>query len=259
MELKQVWMSRDVARKSRFALRTAGGVVGIAVLMLVLVLGGTFLSLTLGLPGEVFSLWLVLGVTVLGVALALGLGRRSVQDATVFFLTADDRLFVLDARSLARFGRNLPGFLAGARNTQALLRALADHPRLLALADEVCRVENLKENATHWVVRFQTRRPGRNTALRSCLLVKGYADEDLLLRQLERRQSWQSTLEPGAGRHPTGLMVSGGLLLILVLLCVLSHPAVGQLPRELYFPCLGAAFLAAFPLGYFVVRWRRSE
>lgn len=75
----------DVARKSRFALRTAGGVVGIAVLMLVLVLGGTFLSLTLGLPGEVFSLWLVLGVTVLGVALALGLGRRSVQDATVFF------------------------------------------------------------------------------------------------------------------------------------------------------------------------------
>ena len=42
-------------------------------------------------------------------------------------------------------------------------------------------------------------------------------------------------------------------------LCVLSHPAVAQLPQGLYFPCLGAAFAALCVLVYLVVRQRRGE
>ena len=36
MELKSVWMSRDAARKSRFALHAVGGVVGIVALVMAL-------------------------------------------------------------------------------------------------------------------------------------------------------------------------------------------------------------------------------
>ena len=42
-------------------------------------------------------------------------------------------------------------------------------------------------------------------------------------------------------------------------LCALSHPAVGRLPGGIYFPCLGAAFLTAFFLTYFIIRHRRGE
>ena len=39
MELKQVWMSRDTQKQSRYSLRTLGGILGIAMLALVLTLG----------------------------------------------------------------------------------------------------------------------------------------------------------------------------------------------------------------------------
>ena len=35
MELKQVWMSRDTQKQSRYSLRTLGGILGIAMLALV--------------------------------------------------------------------------------------------------------------------------------------------------------------------------------------------------------------------------------
>lgn len=259
MEPKQVWMSRDTARQSRFALRALGGIAAIAALAVVLAAGGTALALGAGLPLQAVLPGLVLGVTALGVALAVGLGRRTARDATVFFLTGDDRLFVLDVRTIARFGHGVAGYLTGAQNTRKLLRALADHPQLLALADEVCRVEALQENPTYWTVRFQARRPGREPAPRSCLLVKGYPDEDLLLRQLERRLAPQSPLEPENARPLWPVCISGAALAGAAALCVLSHPAVGRLPQAVYFPSLGAVLAAVWLFGYFLLRRRRGE
>ena len=71
MELKQVWMSRDTQNQSRYSLRTLGGILGIAMLALVLVLGGTTLGFMLGWPMRMVSVGLWLGVTVLLVVLAL--------------------------------------------------------------------------------------------------------------------------------------------------------------------------------------------
>lgn len=104
MELKKIWMSPDTGRGSRFARRTVGGVLGIALLMLLLIGGGVWLSFRFGLPRELFAVVLCFGMTALAAALAVLLGRRSMQDATVFFLTADDRLYALDARGAVRFG-----------------------------------------------------------------------------------------------------------------------------------------------------------
>lgn len=107
MELKKIWMSPDTGRGSRFARRTVGGVLGIALLMLLLIGGGVWLSFRFGLPRELFAVVLCFGVTALAAALAVLLGRRSMQDATVFFLTADDRLYALDARGAVRFGHGV--------------------------------------------------------------------------------------------------------------------------------------------------------
>ena len=49
MELKKIWMSPDTGRGSRFARRTVGGVLGIALLMLLLIGGGVVSGALVGL------------------------------------------------------------------------------------------------------------------------------------------------------------------------------------------------------------------
>ena len=114
MKVTKIWLSPDSEKKSRYGLRTLGGIVGITVLALLLVCGGTVLMLSRGWSRELFPLILCLGVTALAVFLAVRLGRRSVQDATVFFLTEEDALFAVDVRQLVRPGHNLPGYAAAA-------------------------------------------------------------------------------------------------------------------------------------------------
>ena len=104
-EITHIWMSRDTGNKSRYGLRTLGGIAGIVILALLLACGGSVLGIVMGWPAEVYALALCLAVTLLAVCLAAGVGRRSVRDATVFFLMEGDRLFVMDARRLVYQGR----------------------------------------------------------------------------------------------------------------------------------------------------------
>lgn len=259
MTLKKIWMSPNTARNSRYGLRTLGGVLGIALLMTVLAVGGTLLGLVAGLPREVFSLLVVALVTALGVYLGVRLGRRSLGDAVVFYLTQDDRLYVLDARTLTGVSANLASQAAWAMDTQEQLRRLAGTATLPAQAREICRVTHIRERHGDWVVRCQCRVPGGGMAPHTFFVVKGYEDEDLLLRQLERRQSWHGGPDLPENRTPLYIALSGIALACLGVLCVLSHPAVGRLPAGMYFPCLGAAFAAVFALVYFCVRQSRGE
>ena len=55
MELKKVWMSPETEKKSRYGYRAVGGVLGIVLLMTVLLLAGTMLSLSMGVPQKWFS------------------------------------------------------------------------------------------------------------------------------------------------------------------------------------------------------------
>lgn len=85
MKVTQIWMSMDTQEKSRYGLRTLGGIFGIAVLALSLIGGGIVLGFSMGWPMQSFSLILCVGVTALAVVLAVRLGGRSVRDAAVFF------------------------------------------------------------------------------------------------------------------------------------------------------------------------------
>ena len=84
-------------------------------------------------------------------------------------------------------------------------------------------------------------------------------DEELLLRQLERRKSWAGALEAAENRNPFRILASALALLLFAALCVLSHPALGLLPQAIYFPCLGAAFLSLYALVWFILRQRLGE
>lgn len=259
MHLKKIWISPDTGKKSRYHLRIWGGILGIVALMLLLIWGGMWLAMSLGWPREIFSLVLCLGVTALAVYLALRVGWRSVRDAVAFFLTEDGRLYTLDARGLSGHAHGIVSYARVTAETQKFLRKLAERPFLPAAAVEILKVERIRENGTYYAVRCQIRRPNRRAVRHTCFLVKGYGEEDLLLRELERRESWENAPEIAFSRNPYYILVSALVLAVFAVLCVLSHPAVGKLPEKIYFPCLGAAFVAVFCVVIFVVRHRRGE
>lgn len=259
MRLKKVWMSPETSQKSHYAPRIWGGILGIVAIMLLLICGGTVLSFYFHWPREIFSVALCLGVTILVVWLALRLGQRSTQDTTIFFLTEDDRLYIMSVQVASDHGYNMLGYIAGTIDTQNFLRQMAESPFLPARADEILKVERIKENHFDYAIRCQVRHPNRRVAARTCFLVKGYEEEDLLLYQLERRESWENALEPAENRNPLYIFISTLVFAGFATLCIMSHPVLAKLPQDLYFPCLAAAFAAVCSLAYFIVRQRRGE
>lgn len=259
MELKKVWMSPETEKKSRYGYRTVGGILGIVLLVTALLFAGTFLSLSLGLPQQSFSMILVLFGTAIGIVLAARLGRQGMQDAMIFFLTENDRLWIMDARGLSYHGRGFWGFALGAMETQAFLRIQGQQPFLPNGADEILRVLNIKENSSHYAVRCQLRHPNKRMIRHTYFLVKGIQDEEMLLQELERRKTWENTLEPTENRNPLYILLSGLVFAACVTMCVLSHPAVARMSGEIYFPCMGASLVALYFLLYFIVRQRRGE
>lgn len=256
MKIKKIWISSD---SGKHTLHILGGIPGIALLMTVLIIGGMFLSFFFDLPRKIFSVILCVAVTALGVFLALRLGQRTVRDVTVFFLTENDRLYAIDARRLSRYGHNITSYVTGTLQTQQLLRHFSKISHIPAGADEILKVEHIRENSTHYVFRCQTGGPDCSPVRRTYFLVKGYPDEESLLQHMERRQNWESTLEPVSCRHRPAVLISCLLLAVFAILCLLSHPVCSRLPHSIYFPCLGGAFLAFFSLIYFVIRCRRGE
>ena len=103
------------------------------------------------------------------------------------------------------------------------------------------------------------RRRGGRFFTRTYFLVKGYEDEDELLRQLELRRRWDAELEFAESRTPLRLLICVLVFAGFAALCVLSHPAVARLPEGIYFPCLAAAFAALFGAVYFGILLRRGE
>lgn len=139
------------------------------------------------------------------------------------------------------------------------MRKQSSRPFLSNRADEIRKVRNIKENRSHYAVRCQVRRPNQRVTRHTYLLIKGSPDEEWLLRELERRKTWENALEPTENRNPRYILLSSLVFAACVTLCVLSHPAVGELSSEIYFPCMGASLAAFCCLLYFVIRQRRGE
>ena len=94
---------------------------------------------------------------------------------------------------------------------------------------------------------------------RTYFLVRGLDREEELIRQLERRRSWRSG--PEERDSPYALQITLWTLALFgcAALGILSHPAIGKLPRCLYYPSLPGQMVACFFLLWTLVRRRRGE
>lgn len=176
-----------------------------------------------------------------------------------FFLTENDGLWIMDARSIPNYGDGFLGFAVGAMETQAFLRLQGKKPYLPQGADEILKVWGIKENNSHYVIRCQSRHPNKRVTRHTYFLVKGLQDEEMLLKEFERRKTWENTLEPAENRNMWYILLSGVGLAVCVIMCVMSHPAVARMPGTIYFPCMGASLIAFCFLFYFIIRQRRGE
>lgn len=209
-------------------------------LALVLVLGGTALGFMLGWPMRLVSVGLWLGVTVLLVALALRLGQNTVRDATLYFLTWDDRLFVADVRQLAGMGHSALDWAKGTVRVQQRLREMARSPVLPAAAEEILRVEQIRENP-HRLCGHLSAAPLRSDGDPPHLLRDpGPGDQETLLHLLELREGWSGSPELRENHTLHGLLLSVLAAGVAGVLCVLSHPAGGTAPGRHLLPLPGS-------------------
>lgn len=257
-KLKQVWMSPGARKGSRYAWHTLGSVMGILLLAVLSAAGGTVFILYRGLSQELL-LGLCIAVTLLVLWLALQAARRSVKEDTLFFLAENDRFYGIQARMLVKYSGNVLGQSLGAISVQKLLRQMAKQTFVPAEAEEILRVEHIRENRCDYVVRCWVRYHDGHMARRTYFVVNGIEDKDLLLYQFRRRQGGTEASGVWENRNLTGMLFSVLALLVSGAVCAASHPAVGKLPQMLYFPCLGAAFAAFCVWVYFMVRQHRGE
>ena len=258
MQFQKIWISPNVQSKNRCLLRNLTGIIAIVAAMTILVMGGTYLSFLFGLPQKLFSVVLLCVSVAISVALALKLGWSNAQDATVFFLTDDDRLFVLDAR-ISPPHHGVRGFCHSVLKIQKQLQELTQYPHLPSGTREIKKVESIKENHAYYAVHCLVCDHGGQLIRQLCFVVKGYEEEELLLGQLQRRQSTKTDFEQAENRTLFYLICSALCFAGLVTLCILSHPWCGLLPQAVYFPCLGATFVVSFFVVYFLIRHRRGE
>lgn len=259
MKVVKIWSSPEAGKRSHYAWYVLGGITGVVLLAMLLICGGVTLMFYNNWPRELFLLLLCIGVTALAVYLAACLGRRTVQEATVFFLTEGDQLFAMDARRLVHHGHSMLDFAIGTVQTQQFLRQIGSCEYPPAGADLVVKVERIRANRSHYAVVCRIQHPDRHIVWRTYFLMKGMEGEELLLRQLERRRSWDSALGASEDRSPLYILVSALVCAGLTALCVLSHPVIAKLPQVIYFPCLGATFIVFCCAIYLVIRYRREE
>ena len=255
--MMKVWLPSQSHGRRTFSLRLAGGVLGIAVLGSLLAVGGSVWVVRQEQPKEVSLLVLCLVVSALLVWLAVRLGRGFAREVTVFFLDDQNRLFWADVRRSIPF-RHLFRIRAQV-SLQRQLEQIRDSRQVPPGALEILKVESMRENRNDYAVRCQVRRGGR-VGRATCILMKGYEDEDWLVRELERRKIGENRWElPGEERSRFAIGLALLALLVGACLCVFSHSAVGILPFSVYFPALGLAAMGLVALVYFGVRHRRGE
>lgn len=235
-----------------------------------LLTAGTILAVRMQWPMEAVSLMICAAVTALLVGLAVRLGRRARRDTLLFCKDDADRLFVADVRKYVSCRRGILGYAAMDRKTEHILRNLLEpggvwerwlrtERSLEGVEPQILAVESLRENRRDYGLVCLLQYPGGRIGRQSFQLVKGYEREERLIRELERRQRKENPVEWREDRKPLGIFLSGTTLVLCAAVCVLSHPAVGILSADFYFPFLGAAGISLILLGAFWTQRRRGE
>lgn len=262
-------MSQRTVRPKGYAARATLPLAGGLLLAMGLIVGISVLTLYLGWPAEGVLLAATVLITAGIVLFAAGLGRCAARDAMIFCQDDEGRMFVVDARRYAGCHRGIAGYVKMAVQTQKVLETLADgetlerrlseRESLQGMEPQILAVENLKENGKSCSLICQVRYPGGKTGRQTYQLIHGYIEEERLLYELGRLRTSERLVESEDNRGFMRILFSVLALFVTAGLCVLSHPAVGELAEAIYFPCLGLAMISLYALIYFIIRQRRGE
>ena len=257
----KIWMS--IHKKSHYVLHALTGVIALLVLALLLAAGTAALLLFGGSGKEVLSLLLCITGTAAVIWLATRLGHHLQKEATIFCRDQRDRLYFMDARQYVPHQKGILGFIQKIWKIQKKLNAmkyqLETEHAVPAEATEILKVEAFTEHWDYYALVCLVRYPNQHSGKLTCILAKGYEQEEELLHHLQRKRSWENTIEPKEKPYLLVGILGFSVFLICTLLCFLSHPYFGYLPQTIYFPYLGIAFLAFCVLLYCILKHRRGE
>lgn len=200
-------------------------------------------------------------VTVLlGVWASVRAGRRLRGYAGVFCKDEEDRLYVADAGQYVGFGHGITGYAAMEYRTQKRQEEMLEQMAAGILppeAAQILQVENIRDLGDSYMLACRVRYGNGGAQRRVCFLMKGHEGEQELLWELERRKD--RTADRGQENKRTYITAALLAFIAVTGVCVMSHAAVGYLPQEIYFPCLGLDFILFCILCSLIIKWRRGE
>lgn len=255
----KVWMAPQAKRKNYYVFCAAAGTAGIVLTGILLAAAAGIWTAAADAYKAEISLFSCILITTAVIFLAVRLGNRLHKTAMMFIKDDRERLYVIDAAQTARYRR---GFLSRAREIQKTIRRATRQIEENVLPEEAAEIQNvyhIKEGVRRCALVCKICLPSGAEVKRTYIISKGYGEEETLLRLLEKKKVWYKGLEGKVSKNPAGIRFSLAALALLILLCVCSHPYAGILPREMYYPCLGAASAALYVLIYFIIRHRRGE
>ena len=265
----KIWMSEITGQSdNKYAVRMVLGILGCIILAMFTAAIGAVVSIKLEEHKEVISLLSLLFGTLLVVWCAVRLGKMSVRDTLIFCKDENDNLFVLNLRDKVRHRKGIIGYTAMAAETERLQTQLKNDGILEEkmkdgtigrMACEILSVRNIKPQKDGHSLVCDVRFPSGRTGKATYLLYHGYDQEDELLYHLERRLHKVITGEVEKNPYPVRIAVSALALAGVIVLCVLSHPAVAILPEAIYFPCFGLAYVPLCVMLYYIIKMRRGE
>lgn len=259
----KIWTPEQPSR--HYAASILLPLIGSVLLAVVLAGGAALLALRQGWPVAPISLAGCALAVFFALWAALAVGRRAQQGALIFCQDGQGRLFAVDARKFISYHKSLLGYLQTQKVVRRLVeggvlaRYLGEEKGLVGLENQILAVENIKENRNAYALTCRVRHPSGSFGRHTYLLVKGYTRQEELLYALERLRTAENLVELPSNRKPLFILLCSVALAVCIALCVCSHPAVGVLSQEIYFPCLGLAFALLFPLLYFIIRQHRGE
>ena len=117
MEMK-VWLPPQAQKGPGYAVKQVVGVLALVGLGLAAAVGAIPLALYFHWPVPIAAFFGCVAGTALCIWGAVCLGRSAGRDALIFFQIENNRMFVLDVRSMVRYRRGLAGYIGTAAEVQ---------------------------------------------------------------------------------------------------------------------------------------------
>lgn len=264
----RIWMSEKSKQNNHYAARVVLPVVGGVLFALAIIMAVTFAALHMGWSVQIVSSIMCIFITVMLILLALNVSRISNRDALIFCKDDRDNLYAVDLRQFVKYQRGLGGYIGMAADIGWIQKKMKeDHTleedmedgSIIKYAPTIVSVENMKVKTDGYAVVCRVHHPKGNIGKITYMIQHGYDQDDELIAALELRKHRNASVEMKRNPYPVRILISALAFIVIAVLCVLSHPACGILPQDIYFPCLGITTIPLIAMVTFIIKQSRGE